>query len=383
MLRIEEYDRAELEAIDRLPNRIIEASRAEVFQSTSYPTRAYKTQGLLRFVDVMQEARFDKTFNTMIGPLADDEFALFDHISCTVAELTETVYGQRRIALNALLRALNVFRHIRLLYPEGNATILEMGPGSGYLGALLLLTGYRYISTDIAQGFYIYQSNLFEKLVGDRHYELALDDQPLGALLRSAAPGTSIHLPYWKFLTLFREQLDFSFDLVTANHMLAEMTDWSRKYALRLLRTLLEQSPHQPAWIFEGWGSGNLTTAAFVNYQFSLYGYSCCHSDDLITVQTLSGHPCSSNALNYPLYLTEDIGRDMLDKLRLDLLYAPSNYQSLENPLSQAILEGREQLSSRQHIGKEALLTRQRQIFGSDDLSDEDEKFLAFINIAH
>ena len=38
---------------------------------------------------------------------------------------------------------------------------LEIGPGSGYLGALIMQQGWKYYSTEVTQAFYLYQNHNF------------------------------------------------------------------------------------------------------------------------------------------------------------------------------------------------------------------------------
>jgi len=130
----------------------------------------------------MHELGEKRGFDRDLKGLSLEEFELFKQISKAVIEMTASRFGKRILPKGALLRAFASFRYIRSIAAPQETTILEAGPGSGYLGALLALVGYRYAATDIAQGFYLQQSNLWEQLFGDRLVELATSPQDLSEL---------------------------------------------------------------------------------------------------------------------------------------------------------------------------------------------------------
>src|SRR5262249_21237629 len=153
-----------------------------------------------------------------------------------IAGFTEQVYGRRSVPRAAMLRALNVVRHIRYLQPDPRAIIFEIGPGSGYLGALLLELGYRYAATDVTQGMYIWQNHLLNAMVPGQVAELATAD---GDFFSGLGDARAIHVPWWKFVVV-EPVIRSRVDVVTCNHALCEMHPSALAYSLRASYHLLE-----------------------------------------------------------------------------------------------------------------------------------------------
>ena len=72
-----------------------------------------------------------------------------------------------------LLSRMSLFRAIMALQANFDRplSIFEIGPGNGYLGALLLRAGLRYIGFDNAQSLYLWQNRLFVECAGDEFLE--------------------------------------------------------------------------------------------------------------------------------------------------------------------------------------------------------------------
>ena len=92
--------------------------------------------------------------------------------------------------------------------------ILEIGPGSGYLGLLLANDGHQYFAMDAAQAFYLYQKKLWSDIYGSDYFDYSESS--------SRPDSTKItHIPWWQFANLSIPIPDV--DVVTINHALAEM----------------------------------------------------------------------------------------------------------------------------------------------------------------
>ena len=72
--------------------------------------------------------------------------------------------------------------------------VYEIGPGSGYLGALLVRSGHRYVATDIAEGFYLWQSRMLEAMADGDFCELAA---PSGVSYGPTNRSGNIHRTLW------------------------------------------------------------------------------------------------------------------------------------------------------------------------------------------
>lgn len=92
--------------------------------------------------------------------------------------------------------------------------ILEIGPGSGYLGLLLANDGHQYFAMDAAQAFYLYQKKLWSDIFGSDYFDYSESSFRLDTTKVT-------HIPWWQFANLSIPIPDV--DVVTINHALAEM----------------------------------------------------------------------------------------------------------------------------------------------------------------
>lgn len=211
---IRQYAIAESGGLSRVPNRAIQAFSLEVFGLAGYPFRIETADELWRYHDVMQEGRFERNLK-LIGDSANDE--LLELISVTassVLEFSERRFGFASIAKDMLSRAVYQYVLIQKLL-EGRPkpwSILEVGPGSGYLGLLLGLGGHRYTAIEASQAFFVYQSTLYRDIFRDKYSD---------GLTSTAADADLCHIPWWDFCSEASYLRPFTAG--TANHMIAEM----------------------------------------------------------------------------------------------------------------------------------------------------------------
>ena len=219
----------------------------------------------------------------MLGGLSNDEFDLIQQLAESVNAFSEARFGYKAAARSSILNALNVRRHIKYIFGEARPKVLEIGPGSGYLGAMLMLDSYPYAATDVTQAFYLYQNHFWNFILGGRVKELV--HQP-AAKERSleAVPGNALHIPWWEFARLEPGSTP-NYDVVTCNHVLCEMHPNCLGFTLNIAKSLLKDSEN-PLIVFEGWGSGLGQSRAVVNERFYRLGFGLVHHDPVITVIT-------------------------------------------------------------------------------------------------
>ncbi len=254
---------------------------------SGYPMRVQDDRALGRYVDVTHENRLERDVDELLGGLTEEELDLVVRINHVVAAFTEKIYGRKLFATGSLIRAINVLRHIQGLNPGRKLTVLEIGPGTGYLGGLLLLRGHNYVATDVTQAMYIYQNHLWNHLAPGKVHDLATVDAKIAGLLSGNGP-CAVHIPYWKYLALFDEETPpFRVDLVTANHVLCEMPEYGRAYTIRLARRLVSTEPGAHVFVFEGWGYPTVHPV-HVWGQFRAAGLEIRHNDDRTTVVSVA-----------------------------------------------------------------------------------------------
>lgn len=221
---VSSYDQAERQAHSRLSNRAIEASSTAAFDHTGYPTRVTDERALWRYADVMQDGRAKASFDEL-GGLTDHEFELLKRVTVRAAAMTAARTDRRIVPKDAPMRALLAYRQITAFYPVGSR-VFEIGPGSGYLGAMLDADGYDYRSTDITQAFHLWQ------------------------LLLLADEIREPQMPWWVWVDIARP--DFPVDVITANHCLNEMQPRALQYLIVRAEKMLGDSG---ALFIESWGA--------------------------------------------------------------------------------------------------------------------------------
>ncbi len=373
-LSVADYDAAEEIACCDLPNRIIEEGQPFLFDRLNYPTRVRRDAAVWRFADTMHETRFANDVANRLGGLTDEELDLCVTVNRQVRKLSTELYGRPAFTTGSLIRALNVFRHIRWLYPERGTVVLEIGPGCGYLGALLMLSGYRYIATDVTQGFYLYQNHLWRWLIGDGFRELAGNDTSVHDCLQDERV-TGIHLPWWAYMTWFRDKTPVSVDVVTANHMLCEMSKLSRRYTMKLTRRLLDGGTKAPSFVFEGWGY-DLITSEYEAYRgFRWNGFAMRHHDPDITVFEPTTEPFRDDPAVRDMVWAYVRSRSLSEPSKP----FPSVLTDKAGNWTERIEAGRASIADRRIHTLDAVVASFKEALGVDSLQTPNEEFFAFL----
>jgi hypothetical protein len=405
----ETYDRAEEAGAAILPNRIVECCEPAGFHDEGYPTRVRSVKAVGRYVDVMHEGRLAGAFDQILGgAVTKDEMDLMREVAQIVQRLSVERYGRAMVPKDALARGLNIYRHVRFLYPAGRATVLEIGGGSGYVGAMLSLAGYTYISTDITQAFYLFQNHLMNTVTPARLVELATDPRSFGEL-KEVPQGWAVHVPWWKFVVP-EPSFPLPVDLVTANHCLCEMHPRALAYTLKVCGKLLANRGAETCFLFEGWGSTTRNPIWSVNKKFAECGYGIAHNDTLASVYVRSDGPLSIGGVMFPKTWRPQPaqpaqcvnagespeGGFLMRLLRtpkvappapaptptMEDLWHPVIWSTPENPVSQRLVEGRKRSAQDGCHKLEDFVAMLREVLGHDEIQSDDEKFLRYIDTA-
>jgi hypothetical protein len=237
-LNIAEYDEAEAAAVDRLPNLVIQAFQPEIFALHRYAGRVAHEGQLWRFADAMQEGRKEYNWGLLGGGLTEDEFDKFQHITACVDHLAGEMFSRKMQVTTTLLRAIYQARLVERFDPE---TVLEIGPGSGYLGLLLMMSERQYVAVDSCQAFYLWQSLLWKIM----------------------AQKPQAHLTWWDWADYEIKDVD----LITANHVLCEM----HPNAVAFLGYRAQRVPNL---VFDGWGWNVANPESGVAGKLSEFGFT-------------------------------------------------------------------------------------------------------------
>jgi hypothetical protein len=288
VLDVETYDVAERAAAEKFPNRILQAFYPEMFATLGYPARVERVDQLWRYIDVMHETRTQFNMERVLHGLTVEEFELYKRVTEIVDAYATRQFAMRAHPTAALLRALHVLRLIKIVTADARPTVLEIGPGCGYLAMLLVMEGYPYVGTDVVQAFYLYQSHMLS-LVAKNLRELAIEDGDILSIAQPQ-PGTAIHIPWWKWVTYTPGKIGLSAGVMTSNHVLCEMHPHSMGYLAVAGQRILSNHPGGGKFVFDNWGFNLLHGHDTVARKFAEYGLHVCHDSETISAMVLTEH---------------------------------------------------------------------------------------------
>ena len=225
---VEKYNQAERAGRATVSNRAIEAFSLELWNTLGFPFKVDSESELWRYHDSMQDGRFKKNLR-LIGSFSEQEFDLVIKTAKQILSFSERELTIQNSGKHALTRSLYQYQLLIKNRPhDGPLRILEIGPGSGYLGLLLANDGHQYFAMDAAQAFYLYQKKLWSDIYGSDYFDYSES---------SSRPDNAkvTHIPWWRFANLSIPIPDV--DIVTINHALCEMhptavkTIFARLYA--------------------------------------------------------------------------------------------------------------------------------------------------------
>lgn len=226
---VDKYNQAEREGRSTVPNRAIEAFALEVFGALGYPFKVNDESELWRYHDVMQEGRFEANLR-LISDFTDHEFELMTKTARQILSFSERHFPIRNSGKHALTRSLYQYQLIMKNRPHGGQLkILEIGPGSGYLGLLLANDGHQYFAMDAAQALFLYQKKLWSDVYGADYFDYSESSS-------MPAHNKVTHIPWWRFANLSIPLPNI--DIVTVNHALAEMHENAVKTIFARLYTM-------------------------------------------------------------------------------------------------------------------------------------------------
>jgi hypothetical protein len=240
------YNDLHSKAIEKFSPYLVREFNPQTFNNFGYTTQISVSDELWKFADCMHENRYEENLKLLHYSLDANEFDQLKNFVQQVLQLTSKT-GNPVIIKNSILRA---FLHVRaikaiavLKCKAGGLRILEIGPGSGYLGLLCREANFKYWSIEITQSLYLYQHYLWNLLRGTDLTEAMSSE--------NISNKSFIHIPWW---TIADNNFSLpKFDVITINHAINEMSPMSFRFYMERLRNSFDDA----LFLVEGWGGGN------------------------------------------------------------------------------------------------------------------------------
>lgn len=250
VLSVETYDAEEQKAVIGLAVPHLMAFTPVSYQMVGWPHRIKDQRELARFADHNFEAEIAGLFQpgAKFDPVgyrnsfSQDEMELIANVRDKVRSFTKRWFGRRVAPVSNILVQMGPFRmmdQLRRHFEKPNLSVFEVGPGAGYLGAFLAVTGHRYASYDIAQSYYLWQSCLMQATGGEDFLELAAVDEI--ARDKAVGPYRVTHIPWWVYASYLGGP-PIKTDIVYSNSNLSEMSRVSLRMVLQISRMMLQDS---------------------------------------------------------------------------------------------------------------------------------------------
>ena len=381
-LNVHEYDLAHEAAVSALPNAVNWAYQSHFFDKIGFPTSVKSEKELWKFVESQHWNTFEGDFlNLLDGAISVGEFELLRHLAEKVLRFSQSNYGKEIVARPTILPGLNVLRHIEYLFGDERPKVFEIGPGSGYLGALLMLQGYPYAATDVGQGFYLHQNHLWNYITDGKVVEVGFDT---GRHMESSEPGGVVHVPWWEFAKTRLDGMP-EFDVVTCNGALGEMEKHGLQFTLKVCSGLLRGTTSPKVFLFDDWGG--LQDRSVISRWFYHYNFELVHYDRQIVVFAQSGTPDAVDGLRMPRKTSaratslRNVWRKIGGMSDMETeTWAPCHYVAPGNPLSQAIISGRQVHQQKREIKLAEVNEFYTSLCESNSYLGPDEEFMRFLD---
>lgn len=256
MLDPQTYRSSEVLAKSMSPHwRVAQTHNLDHFERAGFPVRISSVRELGPIIDSMQENRFASYMHELDG-LTADEYALALDIcrDSVVFQLSYLPHRPPVLPISTLFSVLTIYKKLRGIKPDFG-TVLEIGPGCGYLSFVLRHHGslVNYSQIEACESFYILQNLVNLHCFGYRCDDRALPPEDVSAIDFFAAEGPvsefstkvqvgglkpkSTHYPWWRIGELVSRQRQF--DIVTSNANLLEFNRTALDDYLSLIHRVL------------------------------------------------------------------------------------------------------------------------------------------------
>ncbi len=245
-ISIDAYNENHKAALAHFGNDVLWAFSPVTFLTNGYSSQVQHDNELLRFVDPMKEAisrhvsEEDTFFRqySLRTRFTEDEVDLMLRLRGKASDFTHARFGKRLTPINSILSAMGLFRvisHVEKCFGR-KLKVFEVGPGAGYLGALLIETGHEYAGVDTTQSFYLWQSEFFGHFAQGDFAEQA--HARIGGPLEQARVT---HVPWWHYVSSPGET-PFRADVVICEQAISEMHAWASRFTALSARKILSET---------------------------------------------------------------------------------------------------------------------------------------------
>lgn len=219
---VHEYEMQEQIARDSVAPLLVKAFQPVTFIEHGFPVNYDGEKDLWKYIDSMHEGRFLKHCNELRG-LTNNEYTLIESALEICSDFTGTFY-KKMAPINSLTAALISYRSIKTFFESTNTdpSVIEIGPGSGLLGLLCGLSGYKYSSLEVTKSFSMYQYAL---------WKFAGIDLQVASLGMDNVEPKFLQIPWWVWCNL--ETKLPKRQLVVANHVIREMHPFSLSFSIQ------------------------------------------------------------------------------------------------------------------------------------------------------
>ncbi|MDD4951390.1 MAG: hypothetical protein PHV85_02455 [Desulfovibrionaceae bacterium] len=245
------YRQFETLAKAALPNwQIAQRHNLDHFEKTGFPVRISSLGETRQLIDTMQEDGFEK-YRDDLGGLGPKDLELLVGACADLVGFQLIHYPDQTpiVPLDTAMAMLCAWKRIRALKPSFR-TLLEVGPGCGYLG--LFAAGHgpltNYSSVESCESFYLLQHYInifafgpgFRQMIYPQFRSSHFTAQERGAS-KIAAPAAAgrraFHYPWWRLRALYEAEVEF--DLVVCNANLLEFNPEALRDYLELFKAKL------------------------------------------------------------------------------------------------------------------------------------------------
>ena len=229
---LERYSQIESESFNSYPNYLLRAFTPITFHNLGFQTEIKSEAELWKYIDTQHEGRYFNNMSLLNDGFTVDEFELFKEAVDICIKFTNKITRNKEqgiIPINALTRSFISYRAIKSYYKSLKKvpSVLEIGPGSGYLGLLCGISGWQYSSFDVTKSLITYQNALWS-FAG---FKLRFAESEI-----TYSDSDFLQIPWWVWCN--KDNSLPSREIVVANHVIQEMSPLALSFTIKRCKNL-------------------------------------------------------------------------------------------------------------------------------------------------